>query len=197
MNTQVPWKQSARPTRPREQNWSQMLRDWLLSTKIAKHEPLLPPAPPRWDLSSFYLSPLPTVPCALSSTWCISVNAGAFEMCRSHWRMCAYIILPTRLAQKSRFSLFENSIMTRLFVTFEEKNKIQESKRTREVYGVLHIFWVTVSLTQMYPLHMKGALLLFINLLDGGLWRRSGSPGDFLRKCLTSPRWLTPDFQAP
>lgn len=39
MNTQVPWKQSARPTRPREQNWSQMLRDWLLSTKIAKHEP--------------------------------------------------------------------------------------------------------------------------------------------------------------
>lgn len=154
-----------------------------------------PYLPPRWDLSSFYLSPLPSVPCALSSTWCISVNAGAFEMCRSHWRMCAYIILPTWLARKSRFSLFQNSIMTRLFVTFEKKEKIQESKGTREFYDMLQIFWVTVSLTQMHPLHMKGTLLLFINLLDGGLWRGSGSPGDFLRKCLTSPRWLTSDFK--
>lgn len=73
MNTQVPWKQSARPTVVKEQNCSQMLRDWLLSSQDCEAWS------PRWDLSFFYLSPQPVVPRALSGTWCISVTRGLLK----------------------------------------------------------------------------------------------------------------------
>lgn len=76
MNTQVPWKQSARPTVVREQNCSQMLPE------IGHCQPRLRSMIPRWDFSFFFcLPPLPLVFCPVHAVF--QKHIGFFEnVCR-------------------------------------------------------------------------------------------------------------------
>lgn len=104
MNTQVPWKWFGRPTRPRGQNWSQMLQDWPLSTKIAKHEP-----PDEMPLLLFIpqssLRIIPTVSCLVHYVSQLSQHRGLFKHAPVQ-NQNTYVILPAWLAQKVGCPLF-------------------------------------------------------------------------------------------
>lgn len=196
----------------REQNCSQMLRDWPLSAKIAKHDPQMRSFPFFSFLFSFHLSALRVVPRVLSSTCRIlELHRGGFGNCAQLnvtnplTNACSHEMSPfcSRDLPKSPGENYAKQIdhllTCRDFVLREKLARVpkkteQNNERTHRPRCTLHVFRVTATLqrnTVRFTLAHEAhtVLLLFINLQDRGLSGGQGRlPPEILRKCLISPR---------
>ena len=212
-----------RPAVVREQNCSQMLRDWPLSAKIAKHDPQMRSFPFFFlFLFSFYLSALRVVPRVLSSTCWISQlhGGGGFENCAQlnvtnpltncllTWNEPFCIRDLPKSPGESYAKQIDHFLTRRDFVLRgktgtspppPKKEQNNENKST-SVHASCFLSYrdAAEAQSQMYTSTWgtHTVLLLFINLPDRGLSGGQGRlPPEILRKCLISPPWLTSGFR--